>query len=259
MKRLAGMLAVALATAAQSQTPTSDQMPTPAATEATSLAPIAAPNTDAAPAPEAAARELIAPQARIAPTADTARANVAHGDVARADASHADVDRANSARADGTQANAAQANAAQDNAAQDNAAQDNAAQDNAAQDNAAQANPGLVNAEQTDVAQAVAYLKSAAADFTNCRRASACKVYFDTFGVAIPFADGSIVPFSHVQRLSATSRECVKKAKALEEEGNRSLAVQWAMAARIENRAVRDWLGSHPDAVLVALRQVTVL
>ncbi len=77
--------------------------------------------------------------------------------------------------------------------------------------------------------------------------------------MAIPFADGSIVPFSHVQRLSATSRECVKKAKALEEEGNRSLAVQWAMAARIENRTIRDWLGSHPDAVLEALRQVTVL
>jgi hypothetical protein len=239
MKRFAGMLAVALATAAQSQTPTSDQMPTPAATEASSLAPIAAPNTDAAPAPEAAARESIAPQARIAPTADTAPANVAHGDDARADASQADVDRANSTRADGTRAKAAQ--------------------DNAAQDNATQAKPGLVNAEQTDVAQAVAYLKSAAADFTNCRRASACKVYFDTFGVAIPFADGSIVPFSHVQRLSATSRECVKKAKALEEEGNRSLAVQWAMAARIENRTIRDWLGNHPDAVLAALRQVTVL
>ena len=77
--------------------------------------------------------------------------------------------------------------------------------------------------------------------------------------VAIPFAGGSIVPFSHVQRLSATSRECVKKAKALEEEGNGSLAVQWAMAARIENRTIRDWLGSHPDAVLAALRQVTVL
>ena len=110
-----------------------------------------------------------------------------------------------------------------------------------------------------DVAQAVSYLKSAAADFTNCRRPSACYVYFDTFGVAIPFADGSIVPFSHVQRLTATSRECIKKAKALEEEGNRSLAVQWAMAARIENRSIRDWLGNHPDAVLEALRQVTVL
>jgi hypothetical protein len=114
-------------------------------------------------------------------------------------------------------------------------------------------------ASPSDVTQAAAYLKTAAADFTNCRRASACKTYFDSFGVAIPFADGSIVPFSHVQRLSATSRECVKKAKALEEEGDRSLAVQWAMAARIENRTIRDWLGSHPDAVLEALRQVTVL
>jgi hypothetical protein len=115
-----------------------------------------------------------------------------------------------------------------------------------------------VAAPAADVAQALAYLKSAAADFTNCRRASACYVYFDTFGVAIPFADGSIVPFSHVQRLTATSRECIKKAKVLEEEGNRSLAVQWAMAARIENRSVRDWLGNHPDAVLEALRRVTV-
>lgn len=155
MKRFAGMLAVALATAAQSQTPTSDQMPTPA---------------------------------------DTGPANAAH----------ANVDRA-------------------------------------------------------DVVQATNYLKAAAVDFTNCRRPSACYAYFDSFGVAIPFADGSIVPFSHVQRLSATSRDCVKKAKALQEEGDRSLAVQWAMAARIENRTVRDWLGSHPDAVLEALRQVTVL
>ncbi|HEY2401148.1 MAG TPA: hypothetical protein VGI23_12395 [Steroidobacteraceae bacterium] len=195
MKRFAGMLAVALATAAQSQTPTSDQAPTPAAMDATSQAPIAAPNTGAAPASEpTAARESTAAQVRIAPAADTLPANAAQA-----------------------------------------------------------------NVEKADVAQAATYLKTAAADFTNCRRASACKTYFDSFGVAIPFADGSIVPFSHVQRLSATSRECVKKAKALEEEGNRSLAVQWAMAARIENRTIRDWLGSHPDAVLEALRQVTVL
>jgi hypothetical protein len=110
-----------------------------------------------------------------------------------------------------------------------------------------------------EVVQAATYLKAAANDFTGCRRPSACYAYFDSFGVAIPFADGSIVPFSHVQRLSATSRECIKKAKALEAEGNRSLAVQWAMAARIENRTIRDWLGNHPDAVLIALRQVTVL
>lgn len=114
-------------------------------------------------------------------------------------------------------------------------------------------------ANPEDVAQAANYLKAAASDFTSCRRPSTCYAYFDSFGVAIPFADGSIAPFSHVQRLSATSRECIKKAKALEEEGNRSLAVQWAMAARIEYPTIRDWLGNHPDAVLMALRQITVL
>jgi hypothetical protein len=109
-----------------------------------------------------------------------------------------------------------------------------------------------------DVAVALSYIRAAGADFTHCRRVSACTTYFETFGVAIPFSDGSIVPFSHVQRLTATSRDCVKKAKALQEQGDRSLAVQWAMAARLENPRVRDWLGSHPDAVLEALRQVTL-
>jgi len=168
MKRFAGMLAVAFATAAQSQTPTSDQAPTPAATELISPAPIASSNSGAPPAPEQATpRDSTAAQTTIASPSDAASANVPAANVA------------------------------------------------------------LANVEKADVAQAAAYLKTAAADFTNCRRASACKTYFDSFGVAIPFADGSIVPFSHVQRLSATSRECVKKAKALEEEGNRSLAVQW--------------------------------
>jgi hypothetical protein len=110
-----------------------------------------------------------------------------------------------------------------------------------------------------DVAVALSYIKAAAADFTHCRRASACTTYFETFGVAIPFTDGSVVPFSHVQRLTATARDCIKKAKALQEQGDRSLAVQWAMAARLENPRVRDWLGSHPDAVLEALRQLTLL
>jgi hypothetical protein len=193
MKRFAGMLAVALATAAQSQTPSPDQGPTPAATETPSQAPMTSSNSDAPPA-----------QGQGAPRDPAAAPTASSSDEAPADGARDTGGRA-------------------------------------------------------DVVQAATYLKSAAADFTNCRRASACKIYFDSFGVAIPFADGSIVPFSHVQRLSATSRECVKKAKVLEEEGNRSLAVQWAMAARIENRTIRDWLGSHPDAVLEALRQDTVL
>jgi len=72
--------------------------------------------------------------------------------------------------------------------------------------------------------------------------------------VAISFDDGSIAPFAHVQRLTATSRDCIKTAKALLEQGDRSLALQWVMAARIENKRVRDWLGNHPGAVLEALR-----
>ena len=240
------MLAVALATAAQSQTPTSDQAPTPAATELISPAPIASSNSGAPPASEQATpRDSTALQTPIASPSDVASANVPAASAARADAAN---------MANGAPADVAHANVDQTEVPPADITKGNGAQANATQANAVQA-----NVEKADVVQATAYLKTAAADFTNCRRASACKTYFDAFGVAIPFADGSIVPFSHVQRLSATSRECVKKAKALEEEGDRSLAVQWAMAARIENRTIRDWLGSHPDAVLEALRQVTVL
>ncbi len=99
------------------------------------------------------------------------------------------------------------------------------------------------------------YIRSATNDFTHCRRASACSAYFESFGVAISFGDGSIAPFSHVQRLTATSRDCIKKAKTYLEQGEKPLALQWVMAARIENIRVRDWLGNHPDAVLEALRQ----
>jgi hypothetical protein len=113
--------------------------------------------------------------------------------------------------------------------------------------------PGAADA--ADVNQAITYVKDALNDFTHCRRASACSAYFDTFGVAIPFADGSIAPFAHLQRLNASSRDCIKMARTLLDHGDRTLAVQWTMAARIENARVRDWLGSHPDAVVEALRR----
>jgi hypothetical protein len=109
--------------------------------------------------------------------------------------------------------------------------------------------------DAADVNTATVYIREAWNDFTHCRRPSACSEYFDTFGVAIPFTDGSIVPFAHIQRLGATSRDCIKTAHTALEQGNRSLAVQWVMAARIENKRMRDWLGSHPDAVVEALRR----
>lgn len=213
------MLAALWVAAAQSQTPASDQPPT----------------------------------AEQTPTAvQTAAPTMAQ------QAAGASASTASGAASEGTQ-RAAAAAATPDNAAPTTAQRPRAAPSEVPAAQTAESSSVAQRPAAADVAQAIGYLKSAAADFTNCRHPSACYVYFDTFGVAIPFADGSIVPFSHVQRLTATSRECIKKAKALEAEGNRSLAVQWAMAARIENRSIRDWLGNHPDAVLEALRQVTVL
>ncbi|MFL6603875.1 MAG: hypothetical protein ACJ8R9_21460 [Steroidobacteraceae bacterium] len=121
------------------------------------------------------------------------------------------------------------------------------------------AQPAVAESQMTapaeaDVNTAIGYVKDAWNDFTHCRRPSACNTYFESFGVAISFGDGSIAPFAHVQRLTATSRDCIKTARALLEQGDRSLALQWVMAARIENKRVRDWLGNHPDAVLEALR-----
>jgi hypothetical protein len=107
---------------------------------------------------------------------------------------------------------------------------------------------------EAEVSVAVGHVKEAWNDFTHCRRPSACNTYFESFGVAIAFGDGSIAPYAHIQRLTATSRDCIKTAKAYLEQGDKSLAVQWVMASRIENTRVRDWLGNHPDAVLEALR-----
>ena len=109
-------------------------------------------------------------------------------------------------------------------------------------------------AAEADVAVAIGHVREAWNDFTHCRRPSACNTYFETFGVAMSFGDGSIAPFAHVQRLAATSRDCIKTARAYLDQGDKNLAVQWVMASRIENTRVRDWLGSHPDAVVEALR-----
>jgi hypothetical protein len=114
--------------------------------------------------------------------------------------------------------------------------------------------PQIAAPAEADVAVAVHYIKSAWNDFTHCRRPAACNAYFESFGVAISFGDGSFAPYSRVQRLTATSHDCITTAKAYLKQGDKSLAVQWAMASRIENTRVRDWLGNHPEAVLEALR-----
>ena len=114
--------------------------------------------------------------------------------------------------------------------------------------------PQITAAAEADLEMASRYIKAAWSDYSHCRLLSACNADFESFGVAITFGDGSFTPFSRVQRLTATSHDCIVNAKAYLKQGDKSLAVQWTMASRTENTRVRDWLGNHPDAVLEVLR-----
>lgn len=90
-------------------------------------------------------------------------------------------------------------------------------------------------------------------DGRQCSMESLCYVYFDTFGVAIMFSDGTIKPFAHLRRLSASAHDCIRKAMVLLKKGNRALAVQWVMASQ-PSQELREWMGDHPDAVIASLR-----
>ncbi len=106
-----------------------------------------------------------------------------------------------------------------------------------------------------DIKEAIAQIRRAWSSRTLCWDTARCAAYFSSFGTAITFADGTLVPLAHEQRLSLTGRECIQRARAALREGNRALAVQWVMAAHLDNPLVRNWLADHPDAVLVGLRR----
>jgi hypothetical protein len=123
---------------------------------------------------------------------------------------------------------------------------------------AATLSPAAAQSDDADLKKALSEVKVAWRDYENCARAKLCSVYFDTFGVGITFSDGTIAPFSQVQRLFASHHECIQNARAALEHGDKALAVQWVMAAEIPDPQGRDWLGEHPDAVIEALRRCCV-
>jgi hypothetical protein len=106
----------------------------------------------------------------------------------------------------------------------------------------------------SDVKKALAEIKVSFRDYGPCVRASQCAVYFDSFGVGLTFGDGSIAPFAHTQRLNASAHDCIVNARASLAHGDKPMAVQWVMAARLDDPGMRNWLGDHPEAVLEALR-----
>ncbi len=104
-----------------------------------------------------------------------------------------------------------------------------------------------------DVKKALTEIRTSWRDFNTCDRSDVCSAYFDTFGVALTFGDGSIAPFSHLRRRTLSAHDCIVNARAALEQKDRGLAVQWVMASQAEHPQLRAWMGDHPDAVIEAL------
>lgn len=104
-----------------------------------------------------------------------------------------------------------------------------------------------------EVKKALTEIRNSWRDFNTCDRSDVCSAYFDTFGVALTFADGSIAPFSHLRRRTLSAHDCIVNARAALEQKDRGLAVQWVMASQAVHPQLRAWMGDRPDAVIEAL------
>jgi hypothetical protein len=108
---------------------------------------------------------------------------------------------------------------------------------------------------ERDVKTILSVLVSEWRDFDKCDRKKLCSVSFESYGVALTFNDGTIVPFAHMQRNTASPHDCIVNARAALAGGDRGLAVQWVMASYLHDVTFRNWLADHPDAVVAALRR----
>ena len=108
---------------------------------------------------------------------------------------------------------------------------------------------------KADIKKAISQIRNASRSYVPCERPERCSAYFDSFGVALTFNDGTMSPFAHEQRLRQSGHDCIQNARGALQRGDRALAVQWVMATRVDDPLTRNWLGDHPDAVLEALRR----
>jgi len=107
-----------------------------------------------------------------------------------------------------------------------------------------------------DITTVLREMRSAWSDYAPCEIHRICNAYFESYGVALTFNDGAIIPFAHVQRQLASAHDCIVNARAALERGDRGLAVQWVMASYVHEDAFRAWMGDHPDTVLAALQRI---
>jgi len=104
-----------------------------------------------------------------------------------------------------------------------------------------------------DLKKAISILRRATRDYMQCTSTRICLTYFDSYGVGFTFADGTLAAFSHQQRGQISGHDCVVNARNALGRGDRSMAVQWMMAAQ-NDILNRNWISDHPDALLKALR-----
>lgn len=107
-----------------------------------------------------------------------------------------------------------------------------------------------------DIKKAIYQIRKASRSYAPCDdRTPHCSGNFDSFGVALTFGDGTMVPFAHEQRIKQSGHDCIFNAREALKRGELALAVQWVMAAHMSDPLTRNWLGDHPDAVLEGLRR----
>jgi len=104
-----------------------------------------------------------------------------------------------------------------------------------------------------DMKKALSILRRSTRDYQLCTRIKVCSVYFDSYGVAFTFGDGMIAAYSHEQRGQISGHDCIVNARNALGRGDRSMAVQWVMAAQ-NDILNRNWISDHPDAMVEALR-----
>ena len=108
---------------------------------------------------------------------------------------------------------------------------------------------------ERDIKTVLVEIQAAWRNYGPCEQHRICDAYFESYGVARTFSDGSIVPFAHEQRLKASAHDCIINARAALDRGDRALAVQWVIASYLHDDSFRAWLADHPDTVVAALRR----
>lgn len=103
-----------------------------------------------------------------------------------------------------------------------------------------------------DITNVLKRIQEAWHDYKPCFPTEFCTSYFDSFGVAIMFADGTTRPLAHIQRMDISGHDCIENAQSSLENGDRALAVEWVMASQ-RSAAAREWMRQHPDSVIKVL------